>query len=354
MAEMKVGPMQRVNILVIPADSISRDTVIDVTTKAAKEFSFLTPQLHGPYSNVQLKYNPATFSGDIDFGNSGFWMWEHRAPNASGNWAVDLKTGRGRHSFAIERQCITQAGAEALLEWYASELKLLFAQCVMLSSPEAEYAEARGYATAKTWRGRDCCLYHSPNVDDLAFGIPYLGWATVFGPAYCDFFGHERLLSCPAPVVREIAPSHILFQLTKDWNEIETDCPIYNRVRESVIDHLGRQHFNRVRTAEDPPERTFNHQRIVEVDESNVPPSLLPIRKENERAYARFPQSTDQMPPPIQTLDELLADEARFEITNIGSSRVIIDKQRKEMISLADNALSDEWISRLSAVKQAK
>ena len=87
----------------------------------------------------------------------------------------------------------------------------------------------------------------------LRFGLPDLAWVNIFGSVYIKHFGRERLLSSPAFRVTEIYQDVVLLQLVDDYDKIATDWPSFNRTREAVIDHLGRDSFQGVRGPSDPP-----------------------------------------------------------------------------------------------------
>lgn len=87
----------------------------------------------------------------------------------------------------------------------------------------------------------------------LRFGLPDLAWLNIFGPVYIQHFGRDRLLSAPAFSTREVRPSVIVLQLTDHYEKIGSDWYSFNATRENVIDHLGRDSFQRVRGPSDPP-----------------------------------------------------------------------------------------------------
>jgi hypothetical protein len=78
---------------------------------------------------------------------------------------------------------------------------------------------------------------------DLRKYIPDLYWATVFGPPYVKHFGRERLLSSPAPIVRELENRSIYIQLSDSPFDLETDGVHVDTVRREVKEHLNKNSF---------------------------------------------------------------------------------------------------------------
>jgi hypothetical protein len=235
-------------------------------------------------------------------------------------------------------------------EWYAQRVRLAYAHIHVLSEPEAQHAAARRLACLGTsfhiHKGQQVWSYYSRNLNQLCNGIPDLCWVTVFGPMYVRHFGRERLLSAPAPVVREIATDTILLQLSHSYTEVATDWEKFNATREAVIDHLGRECFNRVRTPSDPPPSGQRDARLVDVDPRFIPRELMPRRQKFLAAASTPPEA---LPPPLTSLEEMLAHVGRLKVITIMGSRVLIDKERKELIGFADPKLAEEWIDKLIA-----
>ena len=131
-----------------------------------------------------------------------------------------------------------------------------------------------------------------------AFGIPHLGWATIFGPVYIRHFGLDKLLSAPAPIVRKISDSHVLVQFAATYQEVDSEWNRFNAMRDAVLDHLGRESFQRPRTKPDDPPPMY------ELDQNGVPATSIPSelaqwRRELESQYAKSratPSIFDRMP----------------------------------------------------------
>ena len=73
--------------------------------------------------------------------------------------------------------------------------------------------------------------------------VPDIYWTTVFGKPYVDLFSRERLLSCPAHRVKELANGSIVVQLTPDLRDTATEEAAFERARQDARDHLDNDAF---------------------------------------------------------------------------------------------------------------
>jgi hypothetical protein len=75
--------------------------------------------------------------------------------------------------------------------------------------------------------------------------LPDLYWATIFGPAYVKHFGRDKLLSAPAPFVKELDDQHVYLQLSQDLMDLERAPEDLDQVRGLVKSHLDDDSFFR-------------------------------------------------------------------------------------------------------------
>lgn len=74
--------------------------------------------------------------------------------------------------------------------------------------------------------------------------LPDLYWANIFGPEYVELFGgRERVLSTPAPTIKELAPNTFYIQLSNDILDFVNRYDEIDALRERVKEHLGRDCF---------------------------------------------------------------------------------------------------------------
>jgi hypothetical protein len=332
---------------------IPNDSLLQITLDFAAQFPRLAPQ--------EIGLKPRTIKVDARTLRAALtphvvedgWHWRRRKPDVEGCRWRSRHWGDDKESFWLEDLTdVEQRELIEVVEWNAQRVRLAYAHIHVLSEPEAQHAAARGLAslgiTPQAEKDPRRWFYYSRDLNKLCNGIPDLCWVTVFGPMYVHHFGRDRLLSAPAPVVRQIAEDTILVQLSHSYTELATDWEKFNATRQAVIDHLGRECFNRVRTASDPPPLGDRDRRLVDVDPRFIPRELMPRRQQFLDAAAAAPPPP-QLPPPLTSLEEMLANLDRLKVRMFMGSRVLIDKERKELIGLPDPKLGEEWIDKLIA-----
>jgi len=77
----------------------------------------------------------------------------------------------------------------------------------------------------------------------LRHWLPDMPWAVVFGPAYVQMFGKEKLLSCPAYKVEELGPEMVFIQLTPNMDDIHQHYEVVMQARSIAKQHLGEECF---------------------------------------------------------------------------------------------------------------
>jgi len=334
----------------VAEEMLSDDALVQLTLDFAARFPRFAPQEIGVKPNT-VKVDAATLRAALTPERlEDGWYWKRRKPDVEGSKRRFRYQGDETEIVRIDLSNVEQHELVEVAEWYAQRVRLAYAHIHVLSEPEAQHAAARRLAflgiSPQAHKDPRGWSYYPRNLNQLCNGIPDLCWVTVFGPMYVRHFGRERLLSAPAPVVREIATDTILLQLSHSYTEVATDWEKFNATREAVIDHLGRECFNRVRTPSDPPPSGQRDARLVDVDPRFIPRELMPRRRKFLEAAAA-PQTP--LPPPLTSLEEMLAHLDRLKVRTIMGSRVLIDKERKEMIGFADPKLAEEWIDKLIA-----
>lgn len=77
----------------------------------------------------------------------------------------------------------------------------------------------------------------------LRHWLPDMPWAVVFGPAYIQMFGREKLLSTPAYHVEDIGPEAVFIQLTPRMDDIHEQFDMVMASRAQAKQHLGEEAF---------------------------------------------------------------------------------------------------------------
>lgn len=73
--------------------------------------------------------------------------------------------------------------------------------------------------------------------------LPDIAWAQIFGPAYVELFGIDKLLSSPAHVVKRLGEKSVYIQLTPSLFDVRDDFDRVSRVRHAVKRHLDNNIF---------------------------------------------------------------------------------------------------------------
>jgi hypothetical protein len=131
----------------------------------------------------------------------------------------------------------------------ASRVCTVFGFVHQLAEPEIE--RWRGEAGVVTGGDGSGGLMMMCTPMDLRRRVPDLFWGTVFGLPYVRLFGREKLLSSPAFLVKELAPSTVYVQLTESLEDMLTRFEHVDRVRQEVKRHLEVDAFWRPDSGDD-------------------------------------------------------------------------------------------------------
>lgn len=78
---------------------------------------------------------------------------------------------------------------------------------------------------------------------ELIHCLPDMYWGVVFGKAYSELFGMDKLLSAPAYYVEQLSDDAVYIQLSETLGDVLTDFDGVQVVREKVKEHLGNAFF---------------------------------------------------------------------------------------------------------------
>lgn len=78
---------------------------------------------------------------------------------------------------------------------------------------------------------------------ELIHCLPDMYWGVVFGKAYSELFGMDKLLSVPAYHVEQLSDDAVYIQLSETLGDVLTDFDDVQAVREKVKEHLGNAFF---------------------------------------------------------------------------------------------------------------
>ena len=77
----------------------------------------------------------------------------------------------------------------------------------------------------------------------LRTALPDLSWGQIFGKAYVELFGLERMLSCPAYRVEQLTPDSVYVQLTKSVFDTFDNAAHVHAIKQLVKRHLDDNIF---------------------------------------------------------------------------------------------------------------
>jgi hypothetical protein len=99
-------------------------------------------------------------------------------------------------------------------------------------------------------------LYGGTN---LARGIPEVYWANFFGPEYVEMFGPEKIFSAPCYEVKKLKGGGALLLLSQSALDYLKSPKEFERIRERLKEHLGREAFDTGNRGNQGKVPTFRH-----------------------------------------------------------------------------------------------
>lgn len=78
---------------------------------------------------------------------------------------------------------------------------------------------------------------------DLESFLPGIPWAACYGKPYINLFGEKKILSLPIFRVKRLNDDLIFCQLTEKIEDVITDYENFEKMRKTIIKHLGKEFF---------------------------------------------------------------------------------------------------------------
>lgn len=305
-------------------------------------FPELVPEKYNYYEPIKLVFDRLQFSSK-DVGNGTTFLWKRKKPALLGQRSVGVpRDPYDSTSIHIEQKVVNTDRMLLFLKDAAASLSTVAAFFQVFNEQEALRSKDHwlliGYNPAKAHAAWLCPLWK------LKRGLPDLTWATVLGPPFVDHLGRDRILSSPAYKVEPVGKERILIQLAATAEEMDRDWDAYNARREAVIDHLGRENFQRLRRPGDPPPVDHIHEHVIPAE--RVPKEF---EKDRDAYLAKKPT-----PAAIESFDDIFADLDRFVIVERTDENGIfiqwvVDNSRHEALSFADETMRQDLIRRLKS-----
>lgn len=202
----------------------------------------LLPQRYGNFEPLRHEFNAEQIEEVLKFWQWPF-LWKRKNPAFEGG--VWQRIGpRSEHSWVTLSGSLAGVHIDNLVSFlWAASLRFNgdFGFVHLLTPEEAVRGVAMGTVTFLGIGSKNPHLSVSPKL--LCRYIPDLFWGTVLGPAYLEHLGREKILSVPAPVVRELDEHHVYIQLSQDLVDLKVRYGDVEKVRQAVKLHLGQDSF---------------------------------------------------------------------------------------------------------------
>jgi hypothetical protein len=161
------------------------------------------------------------------------FRWERKSPpRGAGIFNKRLHTSAGpEHATHVFRIFVKD---DVQMNWLINYL------CYIAASDEVEHAYCMSSVVNRAVTGSE---KSSPMNDfstrSLTRCLPDLVWGQIFGPAYVELFGMEKLLSTPAYMVEQLTPDAVYIQLTES---VFDECDHPEEVH--AIRQLAKRHLD--------------------------------------------------------------------------------------------------------------
>ena len=229
------------NILT-PRQLASRQEAEAILQLLCDVYPVLMPDRYGTYQPFRRVFDPANPDELLSMWRNGIY-WERRRPLVEGSVGVPSPRQHihGSVDISIDAHKADVGSLVRFMQEVSSRLNADFAQLHFLTEHDipAIHANKTGCCSDPK-RGRYFLMVTTYN---LRKSIPDLYWATILGPAYLEHFGRDRILTAPAPIVKELDSGCIYMQLSESPFDLETDYESVDAVRRAVKAHLNKNSF---------------------------------------------------------------------------------------------------------------
>ncbi len=228
------------NILT-PCSFASKTDGKTVLLFVATAYPELAPQKYNYVAPLKLDFNINQIDAVVARWEDGLF-WKRKNPDLQGqlwrSWRPDLHS-----SLVVELESgdPEKLRMDRLLGDASNLLGAHFAFMHVLNP--AEIIQTRMNGTIGCLNPAKQEYYLSVTSHDLKRYVPNLYWATVFGEPYVDLVGRERMLSSPAPIVKELPYGGIYIQLSDSISDMLKAYERLDAIRQNVKMHLGNNIF---------------------------------------------------------------------------------------------------------------
>ncbi len=205
--------------------------------------SSIKPQKYDIYEPIKRPVNAEAFDDMVECVSKGL-IFKRNKPFLETSVFSRREDDGGNHALVVtdfNGEDTSCDSLQYLLKRISTQLVLDYSSLHQISKHEIEFSARNGSTFIQGSKDLKCHFSVSSGV--IQQYIPDIYWANLFGPAYIEHFGRERLLSSPAETVEEWNDGHIFIRLSDDIMDFENDFPRMQSIRERVKEHLGNESF---------------------------------------------------------------------------------------------------------------
>ena len=200
----------------------------------------LTPVKFDGCQPIRKIFDPHDFDAIQDVAKFGLFIWIANQRNIS--CSLNLRHGLGGKTSSMN--VLVEPGADVepsdlcrVFRDVAMQFGAIFGYIHIVVPQEVERARLSG--TVILLPGQEQEPYLAIGRKHLKHFVPDLYWATIFGPQYVELFGRDRVASCNAFVVDEIACDVFYLQSSEEIIDVSEKWALVAAERQRLKEHLG-------------------------------------------------------------------------------------------------------------------
>lgn len=311
-------------------------------------YPILTPERYGNTEPLRMVFDP---SNPEEFLDAISWsvFWKRKRPRVGGGiFPADGRVKEhGWITISIDAARVDVEELVRFVQVASSSLNADFAHLHMVTAGDVPIGGTT--ETVARGPGKNAHYYLGVTTHHLRKYLPDLYWATVFGPAYIEHFGRDRILSAPAPIVRELDGGLIYLQLSESPFDLETDFAEVDAVRQNIKRHLDNNSFFDLHLPADHVYNvpTFHLESKGDMEELNVPPPIWQVQ-DAARASAPLDESERQLLKQVVEAAEAAISHAKeYHSVDLDYSPDTVRKVEEILAALLQGStkLSDDEIN---------
>jgi hypothetical protein len=218
--------------ILTPANISSRDSgrvIVKALIEATPDY---VPEKYSYYEPINRRFDPANIDEALDAWRFSF-VWRRTRPRVEGT----VFFGGRRHGsihIAVAQKSFVMESALRFLHLFQRHFPVDLSYVHVAHDGDLEDLDRYQRQVEPFMLGL--------GTPRLRGGLPDLPWAMGFGRPYIELFGRDRIVSAPAPVVREMG-GLLHVQLTDDVKDAAVRTEAYWETQRNVKRHLNNGAF---------------------------------------------------------------------------------------------------------------